>query len=59
MRQILEGICYLHQHHVLHLDIKVSALPTAPSSGGSPRVLPCPFPPREPPAKLPAAPRVL
>lgn len=24
MRQILEGICYLHQHQVLHLDIKVS-----------------------------------
>uniref|UniRef100_A0A8C5UDS1 Protein kinase domain-containing protein n=1 Tax=Malurus cyaneus samueli TaxID=2593467 RepID=A0A8C5UDS1_9PASS len=22
MRQILEGICYLHQHSVLHLDIK-------------------------------------
>lgn len=25
MRQVLEGICYLHQHSVLHLDIKVSA----------------------------------
>lgn len=24
MRQVLEGICYLHQHSVLHLDIKVS-----------------------------------
>ncbi|KAI6065136.1 Striated muscle preferentially expressed protein kinase [Aix galericulata] len=59
MRQILEGICYLHQHHVLHLDIKVSALPVAPCSGESPRVLPCPSPPREPPAKLPAAPHVL
>lgn len=39
MRQILEGICYLHQHSVLHLDIKVSAglyrlvLPGASSEG--------------------------
>lgn len=24
MRQVLEGICYLHQHSILHLDIKVS-----------------------------------
>uniref|UniRef100_A0A8C9NKR5 Striated muscle enriched protein kinase n=1 Tax=Serinus canaria TaxID=9135 RepID=A0A8C9NKR5_SERCA len=24
MRQVLEGICYLHQNSVLHLDIKVS-----------------------------------
>lgn len=39
MRQVLEGICYLHQHSVLHLDIKVSAglyrllLPSASSEG--------------------------
>lgn len=24
MRQVLEGVCYLHQHSILHLDIKVS-----------------------------------
>lgn len=23
MLQVLEGICYLHQNHVLHLDVKV------------------------------------
>lgn len=23
MRQVLEGICYLHQSRVLHLDVKV------------------------------------
>lgn len=39
MRQVLEGICYLHQHSVLHLDIKVSVgldrllLPGASSEG--------------------------
>lgn len=39
MRQVLEGICYLHQHSVLHLDIKVSVglyrflLPSASSKG--------------------------
>ncbi|KAF2985388.1 hypothetical protein EK904_011254 [Melospiza melodia maxima] len=39
MRQVLEGICYLHQHSVLHLDIKVSEslyrllLPGASSEG--------------------------
>lgn len=50
MRQILEGICYLHQHQVLHLDIKVSA-PCVPADGASP-VPRCASPQWEPPAKL-------
>ena len=71
MRQVLEGICYLHQHSVLHLDIKVSVglshclPPHARTDGLLPR---CgglgpadgghPFPGGEPlpPAKLPSAP---
>lgn len=24
MRQILEGVCFLHQNNVVHLDLKVS-----------------------------------
>lgn len=53
MRQILEGICYLHQHQVLHLDIKVSA-PCVPAEGTAP-VPHRASPQWEPPAKLPPA----
>nr|XP_047928270.1 striated muscle preferentially expressed protein kinase isoform X4 [Anser cygnoides] len=38
MRQILEGICYLHQHHVLHLDIKPENLLMADSSSEQVRI---------------------
>ncbi|XP_075285892.1 striated muscle preferentially expressed protein kinase isoform X4 [Opisthocomus hoazin] len=38
MRQVLEGICYLHQHHVLHLDIKPENLLMADSSSEQVRI---------------------
>ncbi|OXB69230.1 hypothetical protein ASZ78_011350 [Callipepla squamata] len=38
MRQILEGICYLHQHRVLHLDIKPENLLMADSSSEQVRI---------------------
>ncbi|POI34819.1 hypothetical protein CIB84_001426, partial [Bambusicola thoracicus] len=38
MRQILEGICYLHQHQVLHLDIKPENLLMADSSSEQVRI---------------------
>ncbi|XP_009699310.1 PREDICTED: striated muscle-specific serine/threonine-protein kinase-like, partial [Cariama cristata] len=38
MRQVLEGICYLHQHRVLHLDIKPENLLMADSSSEQVRI---------------------
>ncbi|KAJ7405270.1 striated muscle preferentially expressed protein kinase isoform X1 [Willisornis vidua] len=38
MRQILEGICYLHQHSVLHLDIKPENLMMADLSSEQVRI---------------------
>ncbi|XP_033917226.1 striated muscle preferentially expressed protein kinase [Melopsittacus undulatus] len=38
MRQILEGLCYLHQHMVLHLDIKPENLLMADSSSEQVRI---------------------
>ncbi|XP_055574365.1 LOW QUALITY PROTEIN: striated muscle preferentially expressed protein kinase [Falco cherrug] len=38
MRQVLEGICYLHQHRVLHLDIKPENLLMADSTSEQVRI---------------------
>ncbi|XP_030310391.1 striated muscle preferentially expressed protein kinase isoform X1 [Calypte anna] len=38
IRQVLEGICYLHQHNVLHLDIKPENLLMADSSSEQVRI---------------------
>ncbi|XP_074884707.1 striated muscle preferentially expressed protein kinase isoform X1 [Buteo buteo] len=38
MRQVLEGICYLHQHSILHLDIKPENLLMADSSSEQVRI---------------------
>ncbi|XP_067994905.1 striated muscle preferentially expressed protein kinase isoform X2 [Melanerpes formicivorus] len=38
IRQVLEGICYLHQHKVLHLDIKPENLLMADSSSEQVRI---------------------
>ncbi|XP_064517173.1 striated muscle preferentially expressed protein kinase isoform X1 [Pseudopipra pipra] len=38
MRQVLEGICYLHQHSVLHLDIKPENLLMADLSSEQVRI---------------------
>ncbi|XP_051478999.1 striated muscle preferentially expressed protein kinase isoform X2 [Apus apus] len=38
IRQVLEGICYLHQHRVLHLDIKPENLLMADSSSEQVRI---------------------
>ncbi|NWT06213.1 SPEG kinase, partial [Mionectes macconnelli] len=38
MRQVLEGICYLHQHRVLHLDIKPENLLMADLSSEQVRI---------------------
>ncbi|KAJ7405636.1 hypothetical protein BTVI_68141 [Pitangus sulphuratus] len=38
MRQVLEGICYLHQHNVLHLDIKPENLLMADLSSEQVRI---------------------
>ncbi|XP_051009996.1 striated muscle preferentially expressed protein kinase isoform X3 [Acomys russatus] len=43
MRQVLEGICYLHQSHVLHLDVKPENLLVWDGAGGEEHVRICDF----------------
>ncbi|XP_023578816.1 striated muscle preferentially expressed protein kinase isoform X2 [Octodon degus] len=43
MRQVLEGIGYLHQNHVLHLDIKPENLLIWDGAGGEEQVRICDF----------------
>nr|XP_036871981.1 striated muscle preferentially expressed protein kinase isoform X2 [Manis javanica] len=43
MRQVLEGICYLHQHHVLHLDVKPENLLVWDGAEGEEQVRICDF----------------
>nr|XP_020027498.1 striated muscle preferentially expressed protein kinase isoform X3 [Castor canadensis] len=43
MRQVLEGICYLHQSHVLHLDVKPENLLVWDGAGGEELVRICDF----------------
>ncbi|XP_012583660.1 PREDICTED: striated muscle preferentially expressed protein kinase isoform X2 [Condylura cristata] len=43
MRQVLEGICYLHQSHVLHLDVKPENLLVCDSAEGEEQVRICDF----------------
>ncbi|XP_012867202.1 PREDICTED: striated muscle preferentially expressed protein kinase [Dipodomys ordii] len=43
MRQVLEGICYLHQSHVLHLDVKPENLLVWDGEGGEEQVRICDF----------------
>ncbi|XP_029415916.1 striated muscle preferentially expressed protein kinase isoform X2 [Nannospalax galili] len=43
MRQVLEGICYLHQSHVLHLDVKPENLLVWDGAGGEEQVRICDF----------------
>nr|XP_014711553.2 LOW QUALITY PROTEIN: striated muscle preferentially expressed protein kinase [Equus asinus] len=43
MRQVLEGICYLHQNHVLHLDVKPENLLVWDGAEGEEQVRICDF----------------
>ncbi|XP_074154758.1 striated muscle preferentially expressed protein kinase isoform X3 [Sminthopsis crassicaudata] len=43
VRQVLEGLAYLHQSHVLHLDIKPENLLVCDGAGGSEQVRICDF----------------
>ncbi|XP_036092489.1 striated muscle preferentially expressed protein kinase isoform X3 [Rousettus aegyptiacus] len=43
MRQVLEGICYLHQNHVLHLDVKPENLLLWDGAEGEEQVRICDF----------------
>ncbi|XP_062968943.1 striated muscle preferentially expressed protein kinase isoform X2 [Cynocephalus volans] len=43
IRQVLEGICYLHQSHVLHLDVKPENLLVWDGAGGEEQVRICDF----------------
>ncbi|XP_062048489.1 striated muscle preferentially expressed protein kinase isoform X4 [Lepus europaeus] len=43
MRQVLEGICYLHQSHVLHLDVKPENLLVWDGAEGEEQVRICDF----------------
>ncbi|XP_012920953.1 striated muscle preferentially expressed protein kinase isoform X3 [Heterocephalus glaber] len=43
MRQVLQGICYLHQNHVLHLDVKPENLLIWDGSAGEEQVRICDF----------------
>ncbi|XP_006890370.1 PREDICTED: striated muscle preferentially expressed protein kinase-like [Elephantulus edwardii] len=43
MRQVLEGICYLHQSHVLHLDVKPENLLIWDGAEGEEQVRICDF----------------
>nr|XP_045003176.1 striated muscle preferentially expressed protein kinase isoform X2 [Jaculus jaculus] len=43
MRQVLEGICYLHQSHVLHLDVKPENLLVWDGAQGEEQVRICDF----------------
>ncbi|XP_049744227.1 striated muscle preferentially expressed protein kinase isoform X1 [Elephas maximus indicus] len=43
MRQVLEGICYLHQSHVLHLDVKPENLLVWDGAKGEEQVRICDF----------------
>ncbi|XP_037705520.1 striated muscle preferentially expressed protein kinase isoform X4 [Choloepus didactylus] len=43
MRQVLEGICYLHQSHVLHLDVKPENLLVWDGADGKEQVRICDF----------------
>ncbi|XP_010610268.1 striated muscle preferentially expressed protein kinase [Fukomys damarensis] len=43
MRQVLEGICYLHQNHVLHLDVKPENLLVWDGAAGEEQVRICDF----------------
>ncbi|XP_045723886.1 striated muscle preferentially expressed protein kinase isoform X3 [Mirounga angustirostris] len=43
MQQVLEGICYLHQNHVLHLDVKPENLLVWDGAEGEEQVRICDF----------------
>ncbi|XP_058559900.1 striated muscle preferentially expressed protein kinase isoform X7 [Neofelis nebulosa] len=43
MQQVLEGICYLHQNHVLHLDVKPENLMVWDGAEGEEQVRICDF----------------
>ncbi|XP_029789598.1 striated muscle preferentially expressed protein kinase isoform X3 [Suricata suricatta] len=43
MQQVLEGICYLHQNHVLHLDVKPENLMVWDGAEGEEQVRLCDF----------------